>query len=406
MQNLFGFEKLSISAPPKVDNIDNIFREPSNQKQEVVFCPDGSGSTAFEQKKFHELYADALSILREQIPKEHKVVCWSSTARFLEGAELSQFNEIITNKIPFALQIKDMNGGTDPQHLLPHLKGKIGVIVTDGEIGDSAISAIRNKISQSGIGAVFLIIIPHIDSYPNMYNGKANVEVSAKDSIRLSIPQAFSEKLATVIIWNFRKKEFEMISELTAPWVDQTKSLFELLSNPVPVTKAGEFLTKSIDNKYKSFSLEELITWLKNNNVDEMTLMKLFDYGVASAIRQQASVSQKDAWNMCIQNVFNKILSFMVSKDFTEEKIPEEVTMIDRIKITMQNEHAKKKIENKYRHHLADLCGKISVGQTVGEFKNVAQAKAKQTDANVGAFKTMKQEDKLTQISFWHVHFA
>jgi hypothetical protein len=58
---------------------------------------------------------------------------------------------------------------------------------------------------------VYLYIIPH------MYNGQATVEVSAKDSIRLSIPHAFSEKLATVIIWNFRTKKYEMVSELTAP---------------------------------------------------------------------------------------------------------------------------------------------------------------------------------------------
>jgi hypothetical protein len=76
MDSLFGFGKLSDQAPLKVKNIDTIFNEQKQQKQEIVFCPDGSRSTAFRQQKFDEYYAEALCIL-----STHRVVCCSSRAK-------------------------------------------------------------------------------------------------------------------------------------------------------------------------------------------------------------------------------------------------------------------------------------------------------------------------------------
>jgi hypothetical protein len=54
---------------------------------------------------------------------------------------------MIKHKIPFAPEIDGMNGGTSPQYLLPYLKNKVDVLVTDGEISDSEIMAMRNRIS-------------------------------------------------------------------------------------------------------------------------------------------------------------------------------------------------------------------------------------------------------------------
>lgn len=403
LSSLFGWSSIASNTPPKIATFNHLFTVPNQEKQELALCIDGSGSTLFDQtrshdnKSFSEIYAEALLVLTNQIPN-HKVICWSSTAKYLVGDELQQYESAIQNRVPIAQIISGMNGGTDPQHILPLIKNRTSILVTDGDITDQAIAAMRNKIPASGIGSVFLIIVPHIDQYKNMYNDNKNVEVSTKDSIRLSIPQAFSERLATVIIWNYRKKVFELIPELTAPWVDQTKSLFDLLDNPVPVMAPGEFLTKC-GNQYKSFSLPNLIDWFKNNNVDEDTIEKLVEMDITSAIRQQASAQQRDAWNLCIQNTYNKILNQKMKSDFVEIPVPENATMIDRIKITTQNDRAYKKLEATHSQKLGVICAKLSIGQTVSEMKNVGAAKSKQTIANVAAFSTMKQEDKLAEIS-------
>ena len=400
---LLGFSSLASSAPPKISTFDHLFTVPSQQKQEIALCMDGSGSTLFDQAKsfdgkgFKQIYSEAMQKLNNELPK-HTVVCWSSAAKELVGDELQQYRQAVQNGIPMAEVISNMNGGTDPQYILPLLKNRTSVLVTDGEINEPQIAALRSKISTSGIGSVFLVIVPHIDQYKDMYSDNKNVEISVKDSIKLSIPQAFSERLATVIIWNYRKKSFELIPELTAPWVDQTKSLMEILENPVPVMAPGEFLTKS-NNQYKSFSLPNLMDWLRNNNVDESTLEKLVDTGVTASIRQQASAQQRDTWNLCIQNTFNKILGQKMKISFVEIPVPENATMIERIKIGSQNERSAKKLETTFRHQLGEVCSKLSIGQTISEMKNVAAAKSKQTVANVAAFSTMKQEDKLAEIA-------
>lgn len=408
MESLFGFINLANQAPPKVESIDSLFQQQQLKNQEIVLCVDTSGSTTFkttfthDNKGFAQVYSEAVKLLSKMLP-HHKVVCWSSKAKELVGEELTIYNNALANAIPIAEVIKDMNEGTEPDTILPFVKNKSVVLLTDGEISESSANNIRNKLINSGIGSVFLVIIPHIDSYKNMYSANQNVEVSAKDSIRLSIPQAFSQCLATVIIWNYRKKEFEFIDELSASWVDTKKPLSDILSNPVPVTKVGEFLVKNND-KYLSFSLENLIGFLKVKNIDENTLMKLDELGVSLAIRQQASIKQRDDWNLCIQNIFTKILSQKVQKDFNEKDIPDDISMVERIKIILQNDKERTKIENIHKHKLGELCGKLSVGQTVGEIKNVAAAKVKQTVANVNAFATMKTEDKLSEISQVLIH--
>lgn len=404
MESLFGWSNLASQAPLKVESIDSLFSQPNQKgKQEIVLCIDTSGSTTFlttlthDKKGFSLVYSEAIRLLSKSLPN-HKVVCWSTSAKELSGDELTVYNNALANDIPIATVIKGMNEGTEPYTILQFTKNKTVVLVTDGEIGESSMTKIRNMLPNSGIGSVFLVIIPHIDSYKGMYNNSQNIEVSAKDSIRLSIPQAFSQCLASVIIWNYRKKEYEIVDELAAPWINKELSLSELLNSPIPQTKVGEFLIKNNDN-YMSFSLDKLIEFLKTKNVDEGTLLRLDELNISLAIRQQASSKQRDDWNMCIQNVFTKILAYKVNKDFKEKDIPDSVSMIDRIKLITQNDKERKKIENIHKHKLGDLCGKLSVGKTVSEIENVAAAKVKQTIANVSAFSTMKTEDKLSEIS-------
>ena len=403
VSSLFGWSSLAQTAPPKIANVDPLFTNVSSDRQEIVVCTDCSGSTLFDANKAHdgkgfsEIYAEAMHALNSQLPK-HKVICWSSEARELSGDELVNYNHLVENKIPIASTIKGMNGGTEPQNILPLVKGKTVVLVTDGEIGDNAILQIRNKLQASGIGNVFLIIVPHIDNYKDMYSNNKNVEVNVKDSIRLSIPQAFSERLATVCIWNYRSRNYEIISELTAPWCDASKTLSEIINNPVPVVPAGQFLIKHADH-YKSFALDKLIDWLQVNNIDEKTIARLAEYDVQSAVRQQASVAQKDAWNLCIQTIFNKIVAAKVKNEFVETPIPADAPMLDRIRIVMDNEKRQWKLTDTYKKDLGEICGKILVNKSLAEIKSVGAAKAAQTVQNVSAFATMKQEDKLTEIS-------
>jgi len=403
LSSLFGWSSIASSAPPKLATFEHLFTQPSHQKQGLAFCLDCSGSTAYtndksyDGKSFAEIYSEAMLLLTEQLPK-HRVICWSTGVSELNGPSLDEYNAAIKNKIPIAQVVHGMNEGTDPQQVLPLVKGTTSLIVTDGEITDQAIALIKNKIPTSGIGSVFLVIVPHIQSYKNMYSGMANVEVSAKDSIRLSIPQAFSERLATVIIWNYRKKMFELIPELTAPWVDQTKSLTDLLNSPVPVVVPGEFLTKH-NGQYKSFSFSKLLDWLKDNTVDETTIGKLIELGVRAAVRQQASPQQRDSWNNCMQSIFHKVLTAKVKTEFIELATPVDASMIERIKITTINDKEWKRIDTIHRQKLSELFANLLIDKTVGELKSVGSAKASQTVANVAAFASMKQEDKLSEIS-------
>ena len=404
MASLFGWNSLAVSAPPKAVSIDHLFHNISQQKQEIVFAVDCSGSTCFngtpahDGKTFDKIYVEAVSELHKLLPPNHKVVCWSSTALELTGDQLEIYNNGIQNKVSFTTTLKGMNGGTDPQHVLPFAKNKVLVLLTDGDVQPAQIEQIKLKVPGSGVNSVFLVICPHIDSYKAMYMNNQNVEVSAKDSIRLSIPQSFSEKLATVIIWNYRKQVYELISELTAGWINQAKSLAEILNNTMPAIPAGQLLLKSGD-QYKSFSLNDLTEFIKNNNIDETTITKLVDMGVGPAIRQQANTVEKDLWNHTITSLFNKIIAQKVKNDFKELPVPDGVTMLQRIQISVQNEKERNKIENVYRNELGKQFSLMLVNKVLAELTSVGAAKASQTVANVNAFKTMSVENKLAEIA-------
>ena len=400
ISSLFGWSNLAINSPPKVVSFDHLFTNVNQHKPDIALCIDGSGSTlfdtnkAFDGMKFSEIYAEALKCLFGQLPKG-KVICWSNIAKELAGQELDDFNNAIENRIPFANIITGMNGGTDPQHILPFVKDKTVVLVTDGQIVDQAINAIRSKIPNSGISSVFLIIVPHIDDYKGMYS--QNVEMNAKDNIRLSIPQAFSERLATVIIWNYKKRAFELISELSTPWLDTNKSMSEILNSNLPTIVQGQFLIKFADT-YKSFSLDRLIDFLLNNSIDEMSIGKLVEMGITAAIRQQATIQQRDKWNDSLLKIFHQVLNAKVKKDFVEKAVPDNATMMERIKITGTNERELRKLSDEYRNQLAKVFGNLLIDKIVGEMTNVAAAKAVQTQANVSLFQKMSVEDKLNEI--------
>lgn len=406
ISSLFGWSNLKQQLPPKQEkpaSINEIFHKMNQQKQEIMLCVDCSGSVMFntsfshDGNSFDKIYVEAMLNLKNQLPK-HQLVCWSSLAKILTEEEQTIYNNAVTNGIPFANLISGMNAGTEPQHILPLIKGKISIIVTDGEIDDRRINMIRMELSRpdTQIGSVFLVIIPHIDSYKNMYT--ANAEASAMDSIRLSIPQAFSGRLATVIVWNYKNRKFEMVPSLTAPYIDQTKTLNELLSNPLPIPTANEFMVL-IDGQYKSFSFDKLVEFLETNVIGEQTIKDLVTYGVAKTIRQQGSNIHKERWNRLIESMFYKMLLQKVNQEFVEEKIPDDATIITRIQITAANEKNRKKAENKYKNELEKLCADLLIDKLVGEISNISQAKASQTIANVNNFKQMKQEDKLAEIA-------
>ena len=380
LSSILGFKNLAEVAPPKVPQIDHLFQQVSQQKQDVAFCIDGSGSTcfdsraSFDKRPFSYIYAEAVLELYNQLPK-HSTICWSSMAKQLTGEELDQFNEAIKNKVPFAKAISNMGGGTEPQTILPFVKNKTTVLVTDGEIPENSIYAIKNHLANSGIGSVFLVIIPHIDAYANLYMDSQQVEASAKDSIRLSIPQAFSERLATVLIWNYRKKVYELIPELTAPWVDQSKSITNILNDSVPVVSAGHFLTK-VGTVYLSFTLSDIIDWITKYEIDSKTIEKLNDMGVRAAIRQQGSPQDRERWNGCMQQVYQKLLRSKVKAFYKETPVPEGATMLERLRIVRSNERELFKLEGQYKDELAKLCGSLFIDKSVGEMTNIGAAKA------------------------------
>ncbi|ARF12005.1 hypothetical protein Klosneuvirus_3_140 [Klosneuvirus KNV1] len=403
LSGLFGWNNMAGKVPPKITPFESLFAQPAQEKQEIVAAIDMSGSTlyesskAFDGKTFKEIYAEVISMLEYMLPP-HKVLAWSSTAKILEGVELITYAEAVKNKIPVTDQIAEMNQGTEAANILPHVKGKTLVLVTDGSIPQHAITAIQQRVPTSGIGNVFLLIVPHIDEYKDMYSDKQNIEIDPRNNIKLSIPQAFSNRLATVIIYNYRKKAFEMIPELSAPWVDKTKPFSEQLNVSLPVLHAGDFLIKPNEH-YKTFKLDKLIEWINTSPVDETVLNKMSEMGIKAAIRQQANEQQKNAWNACIQQIFNKALDEKVKQEYKEVEVPANAPMFDRLKIITQNENQKKKIEEKYREQFGKLCGSQLIDRVVAEFQNLAAAKVAQTAQNVNAFKTMATSDKFGQLA-------
>lgn len=403
--SLFGWGEIAKNVPPKVQSIDHLFQSLQQQNQQLALCVDCSGSTLYNNKLSHngktfsQIYIEAMFVLQSHLPANHKVIAWSSTARELLSDTLQTYQNAVNNKIPFTDQILGMNGGTSPQYILPWIQNHTSIIVTDGDIGDSEISTLQQKVATSNIGNVFLVIIPHIDSYGSMYSNDISVEKSAKDNIKLSIPRAFANKLATVIIWNFRKQAFELIPELTAPWINFEKPILELLSNPIPTAPNGHMMVKC-DNHHKTFVLDKLCEWLSNNNVDESIIEKLISMNIKGSIRQQGTAAQRDTWNGCMHNIFNKILNQKIKEELQSIPIPEDALMLEKIKISVKNEREQKRIENVHRQRLGKLFGEqLLIDKVVSELTNIMAAKTAQTAANVAKFQTMETKDKLSEIA-------
>lgn len=401
MELLFGWNKVASKVPPKITTFDHILKPLKLTNNKIAVCYDGSGSTAFnttksyDGKPFDKIYAEALKKLQTELP-DHDIICWSSVSKLMDGQLKDIFKTLINSEIPFSTQITEMNSGTQPSTILPYVQNKTSIIITDGEIGNDEIEKIQRQLSKSDMGPVFLVIVPHIDTYRNMYNN-VQMERNAKDNIRLSIPQAFANKLASVLVWNYCTKTFEFIQELTAPWA-KDKTLKDLLSSPMPLAPAGEFLIEK-DGQYKTFLLDSLIDWLSNNQLDETVIEKLVDYKIKESIKQQALLNQKEKWNNCVQQMFNKIISLKVKENHVEIPIQENAPIVEIIQNTRKNNIERSKIEKKYRDIFGDLCGKLLIDKTVSEMSNIAQARVAQTAMNVAKFQNMKNDDKLDEIA-------
>lgn len=383
-------------AGNKVVPIESAFNALKSVPQEVVVAVDGSGSTlfnntlAYDGKGFSSIYIEALKKLHENLPN-HEIIAWSNSAIPLTGHHRSMYDNCITNGIPFTDQISQMNQGTAPQSILPLVRGKTVVLVTDGEILDRDIAVVRSGLPTSGITSVYLVIVPHIDNYPNLY--RQNVESNAMESIRLSIPQAFSSCLATVLVWNYKTREYIMISDLTAPWVDKSKSLLELLSANCVRVLPGEFTIK-IGDSMKSFSLSNLLSIMKQNTISEELLLKLKEYGVHLAIRQQGNEEDANNWNNVVQPKINELLEKYLQKESVGAP-DENCSLLDRIKWSVQNQ-AK---ENELMNNFYKEFGCLIITKTVGQITSIGAAKAAQTNANVANFQKLDKNEKLTAMT-------
>ena len=393
-----------------------VFSLVKKSKVPVSGWTDLSGSTLFDSKKasngdtFNIIYAKALQIIWP-VMKNFKNGIWSSQARMLDSNELVTFANNIENTLPLASSFQNMNGGTSPEDIIPKIRDQIAVIITDGAIPPNSIEIISKKILDSGVVGVFLVIVPHIDEYPNMY--ASNVEANAKDSIKLSIPQAFSSKLWGVMVYVHSKKTFEMVPELCAKHVNTTITISvdnctnnkfsEFLSNPIPTALPGEILTMNSSDVVHSFSIEKLIPVVNlvesNYETIELLVTQLVDYGICTAIRQNASASEKEAWNNCVNSLYMKALSAKIGSEMKLPEIDPNADLLEQIKIARQNDVARKREEAKYTREVNQLCSQLFVDKTVREMTNIAMAKQKQTANNVKLGQTLALDDKLATIS-------
>lgn len=402
LDSLLGWNKIASNAPEKVPNINSIFRKVSYDNRDLYVCYDVSGSTLYNSRlsrdgmPFSQIYCKALNKLQMDLP-DHKIICWSTRATILNQEDTLKCQNAIINNIPLANVIPNMNEGTSPENMLPLLSNRNSIIITDGSIVDSSINKIQNILPKSDIGSVFLIIIPHIDEYSDLYC-KENVENTAKDNIRLSIPQAFSSKLLSVLVWNHKKEQFDVISELTTPWLRSDKSLKELFSSKCPLLRNNEFTIEN-ESQLEMFNLDDLIEFLSKNKINDDILKRLDKLNIKLSIRQQGSIEQKNKWNNCIMNILNNLISAKINECYKEKEIPKDASFVEIIKISRINEKEKRKIEDKFRQDIGHLCDKLLIDKTVGEIKNISQAKTIQTQANVSRFQTMKSEDKLNELS-------
>lgn len=423
MNSLFGWSNMIPSTGNntgrKEMKFENLFRDNSNVNK-IIIAVDGSGSTSyttsgnsFDGLNFSQIYAKALNHLHNNILTNISETCeiygWSDSVRKFSDVDKTVYFECLKNGLPFVTQIPNLDGGTQPSKLLPNMTNVATVLITDGEIPQDQVRQIQTSIKTISSGPVFLIVVPHIDSYKNLY--AKDVEATAINNINISIPQAFAEKLATVLIWNHKKSTFELIKELTAPWLlptVNTENLSTLFgtSQPLPLIRQDSYLIK-INDSYKTFSIPDVIDYVKNNTTEsiENIVNKLIDYKISDAIIQQGNVLSKESFNAMCMTLFNKGMDEHM-KTFKEEEITTTSTgtdgtpdILDLIKASARNASNRSKLENEYIQKYKTIFNKLMIDKTVGEVNNIAAAKTLQTRNNVKNFQQMNVTDKLAEIS-------
>jgi len=392
---------------------ENLFRDNSNVNK-IIVAVDGSGSTSyttcgnsFDDLNFSQIYAKALNHLHNDILTNISGTCeiygWSDSVKKFSDMDKTVYFECLKSGLPFATQFNDLDGGTQPFKLLPFMTNVATVLITDGEISSHQVNQIQSSIKSISSGPVFLVVVPHIGTYKGLY--AKDVEATAINNINISIPQAFAEKLATVLIWNHKKSTFELIKELTAPWLlpsVNTENLSTMFDGTcqLPLIRQDSYLIKMTDG-YKTFSIPEVVDYVKNNATEsiEDIVNKLIDYKISDAVIQQGNASSRESFNSMCMTLFNKGMDEHMKK-YKEETSEEGTTdILDLIKVSARNASNKHRLENEYIQKYKTIFNKLMIDKTIGEVNNIAAAKTLQTRDNVRNFQQMNVTDKLAEIS-------
>lgn len=369
-------------------------------KLNTSVCIDLSGSTTFKEnlshdnKTFSEIYCEALQKLYKELDITNvQNIGWSDNAKILVGEDNVKTICCIENLIELAEEIEGMSGGTFPEKLIPLLENKIGIIVTDGCINVSSLEYIKQNIDN--LGPIYLVIIPHIDSHKELYSGPKDEFLNDyRTNVNISIPQAFSQKLGSVFIYNYNYKTFDRINELTAPWSNvelkdiQNMNCPNFSSTHIPIMSNGNTYTCDLVNLLKCD-----INVFNEEFIDYMITLNLKD-----SIRQNATQKQKDDWNNLIKHIYVYHFNIMFDSLVLDKPI---ITETDFAKFNqfIQTKKKKQSVEQIFCQKLGKKIQSLYVDKTVGEMTTIGSAKVVQTQLNVSQFKTMNIENKLACIS-------
>lgn len=410
IDNLFGWSDMQPTKITQTSNkLENLFHNVNNISK-VIAAIDGSGSTtfttsgnSFDNLNFAQIYSYALNVLHRDIltaiPTPYDLYGWSDDVKKFSKTECDTYLRCIEIGTPFAQQILGLDSGTQPFKLLEFMKNTATVLVTDGDIPHDQVKRIQANIKSINSGPVYLIIVPHIGVHKDMY--KKDVEANAMNNINISIPQAFAEKLACVLIWHHRKKTFELIKELTAPWLlpniveDDIASVFKV---PMPLITQGSYLLR-VNDSYKTFSVDDIVNYVRSDNNEpiEHIVDKLVKYNVSNAIIQQGNVIDKEKYNAMCLNLFNKGMNEYMQA--YKEETSDTTDILELIKLSVKNNNNKKKLESEYVNKYKNIFNNLMINKTVGEINNIAAAKTLQTKDNVKSFQAMPVSNKLMEIS-------
>lgn len=429
-------------GPCTKSSFDSLFTTlPSVNKLTVAI--DCSGSVSYTQDKAHdnknftEIYVEAVRNLLSQLPTNNlSYVLWASLAKLLTNEEYEIVKKFIDSNLPFDLmtsaieeyamsqllkareqeleskpdsilksdltkQVINIGSGTNPASILPLIDNSTAVIITDGNIDSNQVLSIKNSIGNCSCGPIILVIIPHIHEYRNLY--VKDVEMDALNSINITIPQAFSTKLATVMIWNYKTKSYFMVPELTSPWVNGAGdnigavTLGTLVSRDLPLV-SGSCLISKVGPKFKTLNLEALDKYAKGcTNI--MSLVNLMiEYKIPETIRQQANAQQKQLYNNICTYLFNKGTGEALA-NIKNIILNDDMTLLEKLKASCQYDKTRRDAENKFISEFGPLFNKITVDKTVGEVTSIGAAKTLQTKFNVNNFQKMEQKDKLAEMA-------